>query len=120
MTYLGGAGHRWEVMCGRVVYNDTVRHARKMATLKALGSCSGPSCVRRHGMTLFDLARIAARHTTQMAMAMRRALMERGVDVDALAYAERRYGGVAECMRNVVSPVDLRTARANGARMAFL
>lgn len=71
-------------------------------------------------MTLFEMARIAARHQTVMAMAMRRALMERGIDANALAHAERRYGGVVECMRNVVSPVDLRTARANGARMAFL
>lgn len=62
-------------------------------------------------MTLFDLARIAARHTTAMAMAMRRALMELGVDADALAYAERRYDGVAECMRNVVSPADWKEAR---------
>lgn len=65
-------------------------------------------------MTLFELARIAARYTTRMAMSMRRALLERGVDADALAYAERRYDGVVECMRNVVSPVDLRVARRGG------
>lgn len=62
-------------------------------------------------MTLFDLARIAARHTTAMAAAMRRALMERGVDAHALACAERRYDGVVECFRNRVSPVDARAAR---------
>lgn len=38
-------------------------------------------------MTLFDLARIAARHTTAMAMAMRRALMELGRWLDANAEA---------------------------------
>ncbi|EUB32661.1 hypothetical protein [Olsenella uli] len=65
-------------------------------------------------MTLFDLARIAARHTTAMAMAMRRALMELGVDADALAYAERRYDGVVECVRNRVDPLDRRAARHGG------
>ncbi|ERL09863.1 hypothetical protein [Olsenella profusa] len=65
-------------------------------------------------VTLFDIARIAARHTTRMAVAMRRALLERGVDADALAYVERRYDGVVECMRNVASPVDLRAARHHG------
>lgn len=65
-------------------------------------------------MTLFELARIAARYTTRMAVATRRALLERGVDADALAYAERRYDGVVECMRNVMSPVDLRAARHHG------
>lgn len=62
-------------------------------------------------MTLFELARIASRHTTRMAVAMRRALLERGVDADALAYAERRYDGVVACMRNVVSPLDAKAAR---------
>ena len=65
-------------------------------------------------VTLFDIARIAARHTTRMAVATRRALLERGVDADALACAERRYDGVVECMRNVVSPLDLRAARRHG------
>lgn len=65
-------------------------------------------------MTLYDIARIAARYETPMAMAMRRALRERGVEVDALAYAERRYDGVVERMRNVASPVDLMAARHHG------
>lgn len=65
-------------------------------------------------MTLFGIARIAARYVTPMAIAMRRALKERGVDADALAYAERRYDDVVECMRNVVSPLDARVARHNG------
>ncbi len=65
-------------------------------------------------MTLLDIARIAARHTTAMALAMRRALMELGVDADALAYAERRYDGTVECFRNVVDPLDARAARHHG------
>ncbi len=38
------------------------------------------------------------------------ALMECGIDADAVAYAERRYDGVVECMRNHVSPIDARAA----------
>lgn len=80
----------------------------------AMGLCLWPLCAWGCMVTLFDIARIAARHTTRMAVAMRRALLERGVDADALAYAERRYDGVVECMRNVVSPLDLRAARRHG------
>lgn len=65
-------------------------------------------------MTLFEMARVAVRYTTRMAVAMRRALLELGVDADALAYAERRYDGVVECMRNVASPINLRAARYHG------
>ena len=45
-----------------------------------------------------------------MSIAMRHALMECGIDADAVAYAERRYDGVVECMRNHVSPIDARAA----------
>lgn len=61
-------------------------------------------------MTLLDMARIAGRYVTPMSMAMRHALAERGIDADAVAYAERRYDGVVECMRNHVSPIDARAA----------
>ena len=40
--------------------------------------------------------------------------MELGVDADALAYAERRYDGVVECVRNRVDPLDRRAARHGG------
>ena len=62
-------------------------------------------------MTIREIALVAARHSTRVAYAMRAALMALGVDADALAACERRYGGVAWCMRNRVSPLDARAAR---------
>ncbi len=62
-------------------------------------------------MTLIEIARIVARHNTVVARAMRDALMELGIDADAVRAAERRYDGVVECMRNVVSPTDRKEAR---------
>lgn len=75
-------------------------------------SGTGPRLVwRRCDMTLREIALVAARHSTRVAYAMRAALMALGVDADALAVAEARYGGVAECVANRVSPLDAKTAR---------
>lgn len=65
-------------------------------------------------MTLREIAIIVSRHSTRVAYAMRAALMALGVDADALAVAEARYGGVAECVANRVSPLDARAARHRG------